>query len=330
MRIPILALVVLVGLAQTAAPPPELGAEIARVRQEIAAAVPAEQRTGLNARLDRAGAALSAQRSYLALYLLENAYEGSAAFSFARASGVTTQDVFLKTWTDAGVPVLRGTAAGSRPAVVDALAAAAEGRAVATYQASRPYAQDAGVDAGLYYLGESRAVTAFAAFARTLRWADAGRRPPFRSIAPEIAALDAEMTRRYETMEAENHATYIVASAALKQARSLNDSGHHDGALMQYLLSLYLFAPLRGPAQHDATPERIAAARGTLGAGGDHSIAELFLQLAEEAVPGTVRARRRGAAVIDVAPPASVAAVAPPLPTAPAPPAAAVTITLVR
>ena len=67
-------------------------------------------------------------------------------------------------------------------------------------------------------------------------------------------------------MERANHPTYIRASAALKQARSLNDRGAFEGALFQYLLSRYLFAPLRGPAA-DATRERLDAARGVAACG---------------------------------------------------------------
>src|SRR4029077_18612340 len=117
---------------------------------------------------------------------------------------------------------------------------------------------------------------------RSGSWPAAGRRPAFRSIAIELAAFDREMTTKYETMERANHPTYIRASAALKQARSLNDHGAFEGALFEYLLSRYLFAPLRGPAEHAATAERVAAARATLAATEDHSIAELFFQFAGE------------------------------------------------
>ena len=95
----------------------------------------------------------------------------TSAFTFANTAGVSTEDGFLKKWRQAGAPVT-SPAPGERPAIVEALAAAADGRAPATYQASRPYAEDTGVGAGLYYLGESRALTAFAAFARRT----AGRR----------------------------------------------------------------------------------------------------------------------------------------------------------
>jgi hypothetical protein len=331
MRATLVPVVLLFALAQGAALP-ELAPEIARVRGQIAASMPEAQRAGPAARLDRAQASLDRGRRYLAIYLVESAYEAAGAFAFANASGVTTADGFLKAWSAAGPPPTAPPAAvGARPAVIDALADAADGRAPATYQASRPYAADAGVDAGVYYLGESRALTAFAGFARSLAWAAPGRRPAFRSIAPEIAALDAAMTAKYESMDRADHSTYITASAALKQARTLDAAGRFEGALFEYLLARYLFAPLRGPAAAEATADRVATTRGALERGVDHSIAELFLQLADEGVSGSVPAQRRGAAaVMDDVLPAYFAAVAPPATTAAAAPAADVTITLVR
>ena len=199
---------------------------------------------------------------------------------------------------------------------MEAVLPIAEDRAPATYQSSRPYAEDAGVDAGLYYLGESYAVMDYGAFARSQRWSDAGRRPSFRSIAPEIAAFDREMTSRYETMQRAEHPTYIRASAALKQARSLDQGGSHEGALFQYLLARFLFAPLRGAAGDGATRERIA---------------ELFLQFADEALAIDNPDLRRGSsAIVDDVLPAYFDAIASPRDARPTATAAAVTITLVR
>src|SRR4051794_2703698 len=132
MRILLLAIALLLAAAQSASPP-ELAAELARVRAEVSSAVPADQRAPLIARLDRAATALDAHRSYLALYLLESAYETAGASTFATASGVTTAEGFLTLWTTSGAPVPAVRPAAARPAIVDALAAAAEGRASATY-----------------------------------------------------------------------------------------------------------------------------------------------------------------------------------------------------
>jgi hypothetical protein len=328
MTMRLLSLVVLAALQLGARP--RLEVELARVRDQIKASVPADQRAMLVQRLDRAQAASKAGRTYQAVYLLEASYDSAAAFAFAASSGVKTPEAFVEKWTGLGPPKPRSRRSGNLPAVIDALAEASEDRGPTTYLASRPYAEDAGVDAGLYYLGESYATMDFAAFVRSGSWPAAGRRPAFRSIALELAALDREMTTKYETMERASHPTYIRASAALKQARSLNDHGAFEGALFEYLLSRYLFAPLRGPSA-DASRERLDAVRKSLSSGEDHTIAELFVQFAEEGLSSDDADLRSGAAAVtaDVVP-AYFAAIAPARPATTSDTSAAVTITLVR
>jgi hypothetical protein len=321
----------LVGVGQQASPGASIQSEIARVRAQIGAIVPEDQRAPLLQRLDRADAAMKAKRTYQSLYLMESAYEGAAAFAFAVSADVRSPSDFVRKWTELGAPKPHSGSPGRVPAIVDALAEAAEDRGSATYQASRPYAEDAGTAAGLYYLGESRAVMSYAAFARSGSWPDAGRRPAFRSIAPELAALDREMTTKYESMERANHPTYIRASAALKQARSLSDHGALEGALLQYLLSQYLFAPLRGPAAAGISRARIDAVRAALPAATDHSIAELFIEFADEGLASENADLRRGAAaVIDDVIPAYLAAIASTGAPTQSNVQAAATITLVR
>jgi len=328
MTIRLLSLVV-VAVLQLGAQP-RFDAELARVRGQIEAGVPADQQAALIQRLNRAEAASKAGRTYQAVYLLEAAYDGAAAFAFAASSGVKTPEAFVEKWTRLGPPKPRHGRSERVPAVIEAIAKASEDRGPTTYLASRPFAEDAGVDAGLYYLGESYAAMDFAALVRSRSWPAPGRRPAFRSLALELAALDREMTTKYETMERTSHPTYIRASAALKQARSLNDHGAFEGALFEYLLSRYLFAPLRGrPA--DATRERLDAVRASLSGGEDHSIAELFVQFAEEGLTSDDKDLRSGAAaVIDDVVPAYVAAIAPARPQTTSDNRAAVTITLVR
>ena len=331
MRQSLLAVVIAVIAAPQLGTQSRLDAELVRVRAQIKASVPSDQQASLVQRLDRAEAALKAGRTYQALYLLEAAYDGASAFAFAASSGVKSQAAFLEKWTALGPPKPHSGSPGRAPAAIDAIAEASEDRGRSTYQASRPFAEDAGTDSGLYYLGESYASMDFAAFVRSGSWPAAARRPRLRSIAPELAALDREMTTKYETMERANHPTYIRASAALKQARSLDERGAREGALFEYLLSRYLFAPLRGPAAADATRQSVDAARATLPAAEDHSIAELLMQFADEGLSSDSAELRRGAAaVIEDVVPAYLAALAAPATTAMPTANAAVTITLVR
>jgi hypothetical protein len=326
-------LVALLFLTSQNSAPPRLAPELDRVRAGLTASASAEEQAAPIARLDRAKAALEAGRPHLALYLMEMPWEAARSFAFVKASSaVATPEAFAKKWIEVGEPRPVAEAPGRRsPALIDALALAAEARGATTYHASRSFGEDTGVGGGLYYLGESQAVMQFAAMARTLEWPPAGSPPAFRSLTTELAALDTEMTTAYETMERANHSTYIVASAALKQARTLNDSGQYGAALFEYLLSRYLFAAVRGPAAAEATSERIAETRRSLPAGVDHSVAELFLQLAEEGVAGAVPAQRRGAAAtIEDVIPAYLRAIAPASTTTAVTPDALVTLTLVR
>ena len=68
--------------------------ELPRVRSQIAASVPEDQRAALLQRLDRAEAALKAARTYQALYLLEAPYEGAAAFAFAASASAQLAERF--------------------------------------------------------------------------------------------------------------------------------------------------------------------------------------------------------------------------------------------
>jgi len=324
-------------IAVAAAAQPELAVrladEIERTRIALEANASTEDRATPMARLERAKAALDAGRVYLATYLAEMPWEAAKNFTLIKSSAdVTTTDAFVRKWAAMGEPRPIPAAPGTRiPALVDALAAVAEARGAVTYQASRPYGEDSGVFGGLYYLADSHSVMQFAAMVRALTWPATAPPPSFRSLSSEIAALDTEMTTAYEQMERANHPTYISASAALKQARTLNERGQFSGALFEYLLSRYVFAPLRGPAAAEATPARVVAARASLPATADHSIAELFLQLADEGLAGSAEAQRRGAAaVLDDVVPAYLSAIAGPSETTAAADQATVTITLVR
>ncbi|HEY7291791.1 MAG TPA: hypothetical protein VH583_18275 [Vicinamibacterales bacterium] len=329
MRQSLLSLLVVLAAAQPGAQS-RLDTEVERVRRQIGASVPADQQAALVQRLGRAEVALKAGRTYQAAYLLEAPYDGAAAFAFAASSGIKSPEAFLEKWNGLGPPKPRSGSSARIAAVIDALAEVSEDRGRATYQASRPYGQDSDVESGLYYLGESYAAMDFAAFLRSGSWPAAGSRPAFRSIASELATFDREMTTKYETMEPANHPTYIRASAALKQARSLNDHGAFEGALFEYLLSRYLFAPLRGSADA-ASRERIDSARASLPAGEDHSIAELFLQFAEEGLSSDNADLRSNAAFVsaDVVP-AYLAALTTSRASTMSDTTAAVTITLVR
>jgi hypothetical protein len=290
-----------------------LGGEIGQLTA-AAERLPADQRQPALTRLGRAKTALDAGRVHLALYELEGVFVMSRAFQFAGESGaVTTQDEFATRWRSAGEPSQSATLDPNAPALLSALVSSAARRAPVTYRAALPYGQDAGVDAGLYYMGEAKALSAFAEFAGALPMKRIGTAPGIRSIAPELDAFDAEVTTAYERMTPAQHPTYIVVSVLLKRARTLNDSGDHAGALFEYLLARLRFAPLRAGADVAADAAALASARARLASTVDHSLARVFLEMAETALAGEDATARRNAANIisDVLPAYHAALTAP-------------------
>jgi hypothetical protein len=303
-----------------------------RLRAEVTRSVPADQARAVLLRLDRAEAALAAGRTFQALYDIEPAWETAAIARFvASAADVTTPEAFDARWQAVGPP---GTDAGDTralPLVVEAIAASAGLRGPVTYRASRPYAVDSDLKSGLYYLGESQVLGQFAAFARALPWAPAGDRPALRPLGAEIDALEREVTTAYERMARADHQAYMLASVTLKRARAANDAGQHSAALLEYLFARLRFGPLRGSAPAGLTPDRVQALRARLAGRTDHTVAQLFVDLAEAWSTGTDQALRRSAALVaDEVIPAYFAALGPPVTSTTEAAEAAVTITLVR
>jgi hypothetical protein len=261
--------------------------------------VPQEQRQGALARLARAKAAADAGRLHLALYELEGAFVLANAHAFAtEKAAVKTDEEFAATWKSTREPSAQRSGSADSPSLMTAMATSAARRAPTTYRAALPYGQDAGVAAGLYYLGEAQALASFADFARGLHWRRQGSAAPIRSIQPELDAFDAEVTKAYESMTTAEHSTYIVVSVLLKRAKTLSNNGDHAGALFEYLLARLRFSPLRKTGEIAADDAAINSARSRLSAGVDHSIARVFVEMAETALASDDAAQRRNAGVI--------------------------------
>ena len=310
----------------------QLARQMAQTGADVGRAVPEDQRAAAQARLGRAKAALDAGRQHLALYEFEGVFVLANAFAFANESAaVTTTDSFIARWKSEGEPKPRASAEADAPAVIRALVASAARRAPVTYRAALPYGQDAGVEAGIYYLGESRALAAFADFARTIPWTRSGAPAPIRAVGSDIDAFDAEVTNAYERMIPAQHPTYIVVSVLLKRARALNDAGDHAGALFEYLLARLRFAPLRGAGDESFGVDALTAASARLTPDLDHSIARVFVEMAEAGLASQDSTLQRNAAAIvaDVLP-AYHAALRPETRSTTTAVDPAVTITLVR
>src|SRR5262249_17638444 len=107
--------------------PERLAAEMDRVRADLANA-PDDERTSPLQRLDRAKAALEANRPLLALYLTEAPWEAGKAWTFIKSADVTTAEAFEKKWTALGEPKPVPSGGSRPPAVIQPLAASPAAR----------------------------------------------------------------------------------------------------------------------------------------------------------------------------------------------------------
>jgi len=287
------------GAPQTA-PDRQVATEIERVSRDAGKTIDGRELEAVKARLDRASLAVRAGRTTLALYELQAPFEMAAAWTYAKGqSGVTTMPAFDREWKRVGPPKIAEQAPGGRPAIINGLADSAEARAAATYRASRPYAEDAGIQSGLYYLGESRSVLQFAEFCRGLSLTPPPQVLQLRSIEPELAVLEREVVERYDRADADGRRPFIQINVALKLAHDLDARQRYAAALVQYLLARRSLSviTLGEPPEAQTLKQRVADARTALPAG-DHSIAVFFLDMADAYVENGQGPGARGAAAI--------------------------------
>ena len=260
-----------------------IAAEFTRLAGEVPTVLPEAQRAPVLGRIERGRAAVDAGQFYLALYDLQPAFEGLAGYRLAATAGDYPDHTAFKTkWTALGAPP--GPPA-SRASVlfVEALAQGAEGRAPATYRASLPYAQDAGIQAGLYYLAESHAMVEFAALCRSLPLPSTGRQPNLGSIEPTLAAYEKDVVAAYDRAAAAERPQYAGVNVAIKLARTLDEQKRYEGALLQYLVSRFRYGLIRTQSSTAGADPKDRLSKVSLPADVDHSIAEFFLQLARAA-----------------------------------------------
>jgi hypothetical protein len=272
----------LIAAVQPASVERRIAAEIGRLGAEARGHLTGDQLTAVETRLSRATRALEAGRVPLAVFELQIPFETSGAVAFATSIGTPrTVAEFKAVWFKTPEPQVNRAGAPGRPLVIAAIADASEARGPATYRASLPYAEDAGVDAGLYYLGESQSVGKFAEFCRSLSIPAPQPAVPLRSIAVELAAREREAAAEYERADAAGRRAFISVNVALKLARELDARGQYAGALLEYLLATRDLGLATSPSLEAArVADRLTSVRGALGAG-DQTIAELFIQMAQ-------------------------------------------------
>jgi hypothetical protein len=290
-----------IGLSTVVAQPDRIAAEISRLREDVPKVLPESSRAAVLSRLERGAKAVVDGDTYLALYDLQVAFESEAGYRLAAEQRKhPDQDAFQRLWAAMGAPP-EPSGRRADTLFVEALAQSAEGRAPATYRASLPYAQDAGLAAGLYYLGEAHAMVRFAALCRAVKLDSAGPGPGLPSIEPALARYEAEVVKAYDQADAPQRPQYAGVHVAIKLARTLDEQGRREGALLQYLVSRHRYgligAAARPAPSATGLEERLKDTR--LPPGSDHSIAAFFLQLAAAAMSGPEPLPQAAAVVLD-------------------------------
>jgi hypothetical protein len=193
------------------------------------------------------------------------------------------------------------------PLALKAMAAASRTQTPALYTASRPYAENAGPMAGLYYIGAARANAELSEAFAELGWKAAGTTPAVRAIDPELEALDRAAATAHGSARADRRTLFIPVNAALKIAGEASRAGFHDGALWKYLEATLALGVAAPPAQlqpPDALASALDALEATLKASRqDHSIGLAFAEMAHDALPrardGSSDDHARVAAIVD-------------------------------
>jgi hypothetical protein len=268
-----------------------------------------------------------------ALYTIERPAEQRAQLPAFEAEwkrmGSTLRDVV----SPAGAA--QDLASGVRPALMRALAELSMSQAREAYAASLEYGRNTEPQYGLYYLGAAQAHRKFLDVARGLPSAPALRPPAVRGLKAEIEALQGDLLAAYQPPAAiERHSEFIVASAALKEARELDAAGRHHAALLRYLQAAQRVAALRastGTSSGDEVRRRLEESAARFDRDVDHSVGRFFIERAQSALassPGATGEAVAAAIVADVLP-RYFAALDPPRPAA-AVADPRVTVTLVR
>jgi hypothetical protein len=295
--------------------------------------------------LTRAADALREGHRFLALSRLMAVYPNLGSATFMDAfSNEELQDTtaFRDAWQRHATilreelrPVMPGRLEGITPAAARAVAEVALLQVREYYIASADFERATDPTSGFFYLGYACAQRDLTAFCRT--WAgQSGKAPALRGLQTEIDALEDEVLRAYRPPASiERHSEFILAGSFLKEARELTASGLHHGALLRYLQAALRFDPIREHPGSRSTAElrgRLDELRPRLSVPGeDHTIARIFLELAESelaASPPDSATPFAVAAVTDVLPRYLAALGA--APEAPHRPAPRVTVTLVR
>jgi hypothetical protein len=199
---------------------------------------------------------------------------------------------------------LTASPARRSPLVVQAMLERALTQVQPHYQSGRLYGEQWTVEAGLFYLGRSKAQLEFALFCRGLDAVASGAAPSLRSLEPELDELEREVTRTYRLLgAADQDNAFIRINASLKVAQDLERERRFSGALLQYLEVLRALEAVNSMPAERLAPDALKSLSESFQAqlsGGktDHSVGWLYWQMAQSALESGDANDRKQAAVI--------------------------------
>ncbi len=176
---------------------------------------------------------------------------------------------------------------GHTPVAVQALAEAAQGKAIPLLEGGQGFAVATAPKDGLLYVGEAEGEADFAAFCATLKFAKAQPSFPLRSLLPELQALQAKANAAFQPPKSiDLHTRFIALNSQIKLAQELDASRFYAGALYAYLEAVRHYGMLDAPpldaAQQAKLKQDIASEEKKLAASStDESLAQLFVERAE-------------------------------------------------
>jgi hypothetical protein len=169
------------------------------------------------------------------------------------------------------------------PAILTALTQLSQLDIKEYQQTGRQAALNNNVPEALYLIGHVPANLDLATFTRSLHLPAPKTAATFRSVAPELAKLEAAALRTFKSADKNSQPQFERLKASLKTANELNSASMFEGALLKYLESEFYFGLIITSAEKEDLEHLQGRAdeAGELTTGKvDHSIAALFAQMA--------------------------------------------------
>jgi hypothetical protein len=199
-------------------------------------------------------------------------------------------EAFEQEWKKQGVALNRVLEGHERPsfdgtpAAYRAAAEAAFSEVKVYFDASLEYGRNTVPDAGLFYIGSALSQLEFARLLSGQKQPQILKRVAPASLADELEIFENALLAAYKPPASiDFHPVFIRTSAIVKQAHELLDSGMTYGALYRYLdarVRLSKALPSAGSIDSAEAIKRAAEVEKRLKDGLDHSIAQIFLEMA--------------------------------------------------